>query len=161
MVESGELPEPTLPEYMRSVSIHFNSIALEWVRMEAENASLRKMARGVSVPLAGSWGYEIASKQLHWSDEVYRIFGVSRGDLCLELALSFYPPQAREKIEKVFNRALNEGIGWEDVEADCITSDGTHLVTHSRGWPQMDASGTVIRVVGTFKDITPRLRVVG
>ena len=42
MVESGELPEPTLPDYMRSVKIHFNSIALEWVRMEAEVASLRR-----------------------------------------------------------------------------------------------------------------------
>jgi len=58
----------------------------------------------------GGWEYNVAAKHVIWTDEVYRIHGVSKEyDLGNpEGDIEFYAPEDQEKMDEAFRGAVEE-----------------------------------------------------
>jgi PAS domain-containing protein len=134
------------------------SIALERERAEASAAdSLRRHKELLDhtgrLAHVGGWEYHVATRELIWTDETYRLHDVEPGDtLGLQQAISFYSPEARQTITDAFKRAIEDGAGY-DLELPLDTAKGRRIWVRTIGEPHFEA-GRVVRLSGALQDIT-------
>ncbi|MDD5729972.1 MAG: PAS domain-containing protein, partial [Candidatus Omnitrophica bacterium] len=105
----------------------------------------------------GNWDWDIPNNELTWSDEVYRIFGVSRENFgaTYDSFLGFVHPDDREMVKAAVGQALRE---WKKYSIDhrIIVADGTERIVHEEADLILDENGKVVRMIGTVHDITER-----
>ncbi|GAA4641683.1 diguanylate cyclase [Pontixanthobacter gangjinensis] len=104
------------------------------------------------------WYYEIGSKNLHWSDELFRIYGMSLDEEPLpnRRAILRYHPDDRDMILQTLITALRQQSEYH-FEARIIRPGGEIRYVTSSGEPDFDAHGEVIGIFGMVKDITERV----
>ena len=75
----------------------------------------------------GHWHYEIASDRITWSDEVYRIHGVTPGsfDPVMDDNLAFYHPGDQQFVRACVDRAIASGEGFEFQKLSVVRTFGT------------------------------------
>ncbi|MHC1743609.1 MAG: PAS domain S-box protein [Syntrophobacteraceae bacterium] len=115
---------------------------------------LRDMER---ITEAGGWEYDVATGQATWTDEVYRIHGVSPESYDpsrIDASIAFYAGDDREVIARAFQRAVEEGERY-DLELRFTDARGRSLWVRTIGQPEM-LGGRVRRVYGNIQDITGR-----
>ena len=105
----------------------------------------------------GSWDLEIATKEVVWSDEVYRIFGLDKQQFSpnLEKVIERIHPEDRESVMKVVGATIQSRKPGA-FERRLIRPDGEirHFVTHLE--IVFDDHDRPVRVMGTLQDITAR-----
>ncbi|QBQ55491.1 response regulator [Nitrosococcus wardiae] len=102
----------------------------------------------------GGWVIELPNYRVIWSDEVCAIHEEPPGTSpTTEEVFSYYPPEWREKIKKVFNACAHEGTPY-DEELQIVTTKGRRLWVRAIGQAVRDSSGTITRVQGALQDIT-------
>ncbi|MCC6918007.1 MAG: PAS domain S-box protein [Alphaproteobacteria bacterium] len=118
-----------------------------------ENERLLELAE--SMVNIGSWRFEPATGELQWSDEVYRIHGVSRDsfDLKLDDALAFYHPDDRPLVEAHLKAAVEEKKGYQ-FQLRFLEPDGRIRHVLSKATVELDGNGQVEAVIGVFQDVT-------
>ena len=122
----------------------------EQVHMEQLIEQTARMAK------VGGWELDTTTLRPLWSDEVYRIHAVPRGEeVALEDAINFYAPEARETIRAAVERGIREGEPWE-FELPFISRAGERLWVLSQGQAERGEGGRVVRLFGVFQDITAR-----
>ncbi|WP_428510617.1 PAS-domain containing protein [Roseateles sp.] len=100
----------------------------------------------------GAWELDLASQQLTWSDQTYRLHEVSLDTpMSLELALSHLAEPGRAALQAALHQAAS-GRAW-DLELSLRTSKGRELWVRSVGEASFDDHGA-LRVFGTYQDIT-------
>jgi len=103
----------------------------------------------------GGWELDVATSRQVWTDEVYRIHEVELDyQPTLENGISFYAPEAIPVISGAVQESIDSGKPF-DAELPFITAKGNHLWVRAIGQPH-SKDGKVIKVVGTFQDITER-----
>lgn len=104
----------------------------------------------------GTWVYTVSSETLFWTQQVREIHGLpSDCEPAAEEAIEFYHPDDRPVIRELFRRAIEEGKSY-DEELRLAVADEGHRWVRGRGTPQTE-DGEVVRVRGTFQDITERV----
>ena len=104
------------------------------------------------------WYYEFGSGDLHWSDELYRIYGVDLDTKPLpnrEVILRYHPDD-RDMILQTLLTALRQQSSYH-FEARIIRPDGEIRHVTSNGEPDFDANGEAIGLFGMVKDVTARV----
>jgi diguanylate cyclase (GGDEF)-like protein/PAS domain S-box-containing protein len=103
----------------------------------------------------GSWDWDIVGGDLYWSDEFYRIFGLSRECFGATYAafLDAVHPDDRARVEQAVDDALTTATPY-DIEHRIVRPDGSERVLRERGEVMFDAEGHPVRMVGTGQDIT-------
>jgi len=129
-------------------------------RAEAElRRSEAYLAEGQRISHTGSWGWNVATGELFWSQEHFRIFGFDP-----ETAKPSYPmflerihPKDRPFVEQTVDRAVRER---SDLEMDyrIVLTDGSTKYLQSLGHPVIRESGDLVEFVGTVVDVTERKR---
>jgi PAS domain S-box-containing protein len=107
----------------------------------------------------GGWEYDCASKRMTWTDEVYRIYGVSPrawDPSDIEHHISFYCSNDREIIRKAFGCALEHAKPF-DLELSVVKPSGEQAWVRTIGQPEV-RDGRILRVYGNIMDITDRKR---
>ena len=106
----------------------------------------------------GSWDWDIARNELWWSDEVYRIFGLSPQAFgaTYEAFLNSVHPDDRNQVEQAVAMALKSAENSYSIEHRIVHPDGAERVVHERAEVAFDDDGKPIRMVGTVQDITER-----
>lgn len=140
--------------------------------LEGEVAVLRKSAESADEPLAareallakaeksvhlGSWFYDLARREVRWSEELYRILGYdpSRDPASLEnWFLAIHPDDRGKSVED--NEYLKETGILRPGEFRIRWKDGTVREVHTDGTVVRDGEGKVVRIVGTVLDVTER-----
>ncbi len=126
---------------------------------QAEQAlrdSEAQLARAQQVAMIGSWSIDVASGQLTWSDETYRIFGMEPGEpLNYDAFLQHIHPDDAAKVDQAWKRAL-EGAPYE-VSHRIIVQGRTRWV-QERAELETDFDGMLKHAVGTVQDITQQWR---
>jgi diguanylate cyclase (GGDEF)-like protein/PAS domain S-box-containing protein len=103
----------------------------------------------------GSWRFTPADSHLEWSEGVYRIHGLSVGDLPTQAkAMEFYPPHARAEIVAGLANTLRTGIPF-DMEVDFTTAQGESRRVRVIG-EREDQQDADFALVGVFQDVTER-----
>ena len=105
----------------------------------------------------GGWSLTPGGKEVFWTDVTREIHEVDDDyQPSLETALEFFHEEDRTKLAAAIEAALDGGEPY-DLEIRFITAKGRNLWTHTRCRPVME-QGKVVRLVGTFQDITERKR---
>jgi len=112
--------------------------------------------RTQEISKTGGWDYEIETRRLYWTDEVYRIYGLDRTDDPPEVAAAIVAFDADSKavLEAAFQRLVAEGEAY-DLELGLIQGDGQRIWVRTIGRPQIE-DGRIVRVGGNIVDITAR-----
>lgn len=106
----------------------------------------------------GGWELDLRTGELFWSAETCRIFEVSPGNTpSLEGAIAYYVPEDRTRIQQAVEAAIKEGKSYE-LELQVVTASGRLIWTRSHGSPVLKGR-KVVRLIGTFQDITERKEV--
>ncbi|TMJ67383.1 MAG: PAS domain S-box protein, partial [Alphaproteobacteria bacterium] len=104
----------------------------------------------------GSFGWEVSSGQLYWSEETFRIFECARADEpTVEFVLQRTHPEDRARLQQTIDCAAQEGRNL-DFEHRLLMPDGSvkhvHVVGHAS---EKDEAGR-LEFVGAITDITER-----
>jgi len=115
-----------------------------------------RLAKAQQMARLGNWEWEIATGEIQWSDEVYRIFGVDRGiPVTFDLFLSRVHPQDRELVEKSLAAALVREVNF-NVDVRLLPAGGEVHFIHAEAEVEFDGGGKALRMFGTVQDITER-----
>ena len=106
----------------------------------------------------GGWEFDPATGTGTWTPEVARIHDLDpAGPTSVERGLSCYRGESRATIERAMKEAVELGRGY-DLQLELVTAKGVHKWVQTIGHPTME-NGRVVRVSGSFQDITERKRV--
>ncbi len=120
-------------------------------KSEASLAEAQRIAR------LGNWDWDIAGNAFLWSDETYRIFGLSpqRFGATYEAFINSVHPDDRGFVQKSVDEALYKDIPY-DIEYRVVLPDGSVRVVHEQAVVTFGEGGKPVRMVGTVQDITER-----
>jgi two-component system, cell cycle sensor histidine kinase and response regulator CckA len=124
------------------------------IEEERRNNDLR-LSRGQAISHVGDWEWDIATNAVHWSDELYRIYGFQPREVVPDygLVLAQMHPASKEEFLQAIDAALKEDRHFE-MDYRFLRKDGTDAVLHTIGQVFRDASGAPVRMAGTVQDIT-------
>lgn len=106
----------------------------------------------------GHWELDIATKELHWSDEVYRIFGLEPNEIkaTYEDFLKFTHEQDRKVVNDAYSKSLQDKESYS-ITHRIITKNNQLKHVEERCIHRFDKDGNVIKSIGTVHDITDRI----
>jgi PAS domain S-box-containing protein len=106
----------------------------------------------------GHWYFELPNKTLYWSKQVCLIHGTNpdKGAPAIEDAINFYHPDDQDTVRKVFQNAIDKQEPF-DTTLRLIRKDGQQIFARSKGFPQLDSDGNVIKVFGIIQNITKQI----
>ncbi len=123
---------------------------------EALRMSKASLAMAQRIAHVGSWDWDIQTKELTWSDEIYRIFGLIPGQsvATYDALVNSVHPEDREFMKKALTEALY-GKPYS-IEHRIVLPDGSIRVVHEQGKVTFGESGEPVRMHGTVQDITDK-----
>jgi two-component system cell cycle sensor histidine kinase/response regulator CckA len=107
----------------------------------------------------GTWMWDVESNTVHWSDEMFRLWGLEPQSIPLsyETYLSSVHPRDRDRVAGLISRALVEKNSFE-FDFALLHPSGGQYVYRSLLSVVCDETGQVVRMIGTAQDVTDRVR---
>jgi two-component system cell cycle sensor histidine kinase/response regulator CckA len=123
-------------------------------------ANEAKLAEAQQIARMGSWEWEIASDRVTWSDELYRIYGVTAADEPGSYGsyLDKVHADDRARVGRVIETAVTERRPWS-LDYRIVRPDSELRMIHARGEVVVDENGRPSVVHGTCQDVTESHRV--
>jgi len=128
-------------------------------RKKAEKALRRSeasLAEAQRIAHIGNWVWDLRSNELYWSDEIYRIFGLTprQSGTTYDAFLNSIHPEDREFFKRVVNEALY-GRTF-NIDHRILLPDGSVRFVHGQGEVTFGESDEPVRMFGTVQDITDK-----
>jgi PAS domain S-box-containing protein len=115
-----------------------------------------RLLEAQQVAHVGSWEWDVTSNALWWSEELYRIYGLQRGDITgYEAFLARVHPADRDWVDTTVRQAMVDGRSFT-YDHRIVKSDGSIRVIHAAGRVAATPDGRPIRMTGIGHDITDR-----
>jgi PAS domain S-box-containing protein len=134
-----------------AISLENASLYFELQRSEAF------LAQGQRISHAGSFGWNVSSGEISWSEETYKIFEYERGvKPTLELVVQRIHPDDRDLVQQTVDRVTNERTNF-DFEHRLLMADGSVKYLHVLARTLETSSGD-LELVGAVTDITAAKR---
>lgn len=118
------------------------------------------MADAQRVANFGSWEWRLAEDEVHWSTQLYRIFGIETSNEANAFRATFgtylerVHPDEQAEVRQKIEGALGDVTPFR-FEHRIVRPDGTVLYVRCQGEPVLDpATREIVRVVGVCQDIT-------
>src|SRR2546423_11882572 len=127
-------------------------------RAETElRASEARLAEAQRIAQVGSWDWDVRHDRLIWSDQLYRIYGVSPSEYTpsYDGYMMRVHPEDRDRVAAIVGRAMREG-GTFTFDERIVRPDGTLRMLHSGGRVTLDDKGRTSRMLGVCHDVTER-----
>lgn len=107
----------------------------------------------------GHWEWDVINDHISWSEELYRIFGVSPETFTPTFGgfLLLLHPDDREQVTKAVRQTLESPAFPYDIQCR-IPLPQDERVVHARGEVRRDPSGKPLFMVGMIQDVTERSR---
>ncbi|WP_321492356.1 ATP-binding protein [uncultured Desulfobacter sp.] len=146
------------------ISALFIGFFINWnnrLKKEVENRKIieKYLKRSQRMACIGNWRLSIDTKQVVWSEELYRIHGRDK-----DLAPPPYTehdklflPDSWERLSNALTEAITNGTPYE-IELEIVKKDETTGWMWEKGEAERDAKGNIISIWGTAQDITERKR---
>lgn len=113
-----------------------------------------RLSQAQDIADIGNWTFDLETNSLNWSDECYRIFGLSpENDITYERFLECVHPEDRETVDEQWTQAL-AGEPY-DLEHRIVV-DGDVKWVRERAEIQHDEDGEPSIALGIAQDITER-----
>jgi PAS domain S-box-containing protein len=108
----------------------------------------------------GSWEFNLITKDLIWSDELFRIFEIPKGfdeDLYTNY-LSRFTPEDREVLNNKINESITSKMPYEIIHKVLLPNNRFKWV-YGTGVPVAGKNGDIIALRGVAQDITEKKRI--
>ncbi|HAE39605.1 MAG TPA: hypothetical protein DCG57_13365, partial [Candidatus Riflebacteria bacterium] len=144
------------PDYLAGFTIDIT-------RLKDAEKALREsealLAQSQHIAHVGSWKFDQITKELTWSAETYRIFGVNPQEFVpsFESFIEKCHPDDRATVEAVYSTSIQEKRDYYEIEHRIIRQDNgeiRHVQEKCRN--EFNEAGTLFRSVGMVQDITER-----
>ncbi len=137
-----------------------NQIKIEEERAKTEEslrASEASMKEAQKITHFGSWEYNIATNELLWSDEVYRIFEVDSKNTkaSYQLFINNVHPDDQVLVDTTYKESVANKLPY-DVEHRIKLKNDKIKIVREYGRTFFDEKGNPLRTFGTIQDITER-----
>jgi len=160
---SGDSPIDLLEALKRDINQMIEDISTEIAERKRVEQALRErqasLAEAQRIAHLGNWDWNIQTNELRWSDEIYRIFGLTPKGFgaTYEAFLASVHPDDRETVRKAVEDALYEEKPYS-MDHRIVLPDGTERIVQEQAGITFDNEGKPIRMIGTVQDITERKR---
>jgi len=103
----------------------------------------------------GSWELDIVNNNLHWSDEIYRLFEIDpeKFDATYEAFLNAIHPDDRELVNSAYTISLESKTPYT-IDHRLLFADGRIKYVHEQCETVYDTDGKPLRSMGIVQDIT-------
>jgi len=161
-LENELVPGVFTPDRLAFIEIiaQQSAISLDNARLYEE---LKKkevlLVESQKMALLGSWDLDVATNQLTWTDEVYRLFGLDAQafPVTYETFLEHIHPEDRATVDAAYAESRRDNRDTYKVEHRIIRKDtGEIRVLQEECMHQRNKAGQVVRSVGMVQDITER-----
>jgi two-component system cell cycle sensor histidine kinase PleC len=117
----------------------------------------QQLSEAESIGRMGHWHWKTGDDEISFSDEIYRIFGLERGNFhpSLDNFSEHIHRRDRGRLIQAFQRAILESNDY-DMEFRVIRPDGEVRYVRCRGRCETDGEDEVIGLFGIMQDITER-----
>jgi PAS domain S-box-containing protein len=151
---------PTPQQYQVIEQItHLTAVAIE--RKRAEDALRRSeayLAEAQKLSLTGSFGWNVTTGEIIWSDETYRIMGIDRAARpTLELIFQRVHPEDLDRVRQTVAGAGQHGGTGLDFQHRVVLPDGSVKIVHVVARPGEEGPNG-LEFIGAVMDITCRKR---
>lgn len=138
------------------LSRSFNRMVSEINRETIEiKESENKLKEAQRIAKTGNWDWDIVKNELHWSDEVYRIFGLKQYEFKESRFLNYVHRNDKEFV----NRAVHDAMYNKkplSIDYRIVLPDGNEKIVHEEGVVTYSNAGEPIKIFGTIQDITEK-----
>jgi PAS domain S-box-containing protein len=126
------------------------------LKLEESKARLEEAQRVAHI---GHYEWNLIANRVTWSDELYRIYGLSPQEGPIDMAMvgEMIHRDDREHVFRAAEEAVRSGVHTE-AEHRVIRPDGEVRIVQGLGTVKRDASGRAYEMFGTVQDITDRKR---
>ncbi|MCU0799035.1 MAG: PAS domain-containing protein, partial [Candidatus Thermoplasmatota archaeon] len=122
---------------------------------EALRDSEARLKQAQRMGRMGNWVWDLEGNSLHWSDELYELYGVDPRtfQLTYDNILSRIHPEDRERNARTVDMILEDRIGTS-FDFRIVRSDSTIRSIHQVIEVETDHEGSIKRLIGTMLDVT-------
>ncbi len=117
--------------------------------------SERSLHQALHVAHLGNWELDLLSKELIWSDEVYKIFEIDPENNAadFDLFVETIHPEDRELVTAAFDDSVQNGTIYQ-LEHRLLMKDGRIKYVIERGETSYDKNNNPVRSIGVVQDVT-------
>ncbi len=138
------------------------ALAVGWMRRygkKTQTEALERYRRSHVFSNLGTWDWTLKSGCLHWSDEVYGMFGLKPQEITpsYEYFCNAVHVEDRQRVQEAEDACLQRK-GSHDIEFRVVWPDGTIRWLRETGDVQVDDNGKVKKFTGTIRDVTANRR---
>jgi len=121
--------------------------------------SKARLEEAQRIAQVGHYYWNLIENRVIWSDELYRIYGLSpqKGPIDMAICREMIHPEDREFVFRSAEEALHSEAR-PDIEHRVVRPNGEVRTVHALGSVKRDASGRPYEMFGTVQDITDRKR---
>jgi diguanylate cyclase (GGDEF)-like protein/PAS domain S-box-containing protein len=137
---------------------HFQSLGMDITERKTAEQALQQRERELEeaqrIAHLGNWVSDFTRNEIRWSDEVFRIFGLTRPQWAAthEAFMQAVHPDDRDRVQAAVDAAL-AGAAY-DIEHRIVRPNGDVRTVYQNGVVDFDRDGTPLRMVGIVHDIT-------
>jgi diguanylate cyclase (GGDEF)-like protein/PAS domain S-box-containing protein len=137
-------------------------LCIGWMRWHGklpQSEELERYRRSQMFSNIGLWDLSFKTNILHWSDEIYEMFGYKPGEVTpsYELFCDAVHPEDRERVKEAENACI-ERKDSQDIEYRVIWPDGTIRWLRETGDVLFGEDGEAVKFTGTVRDVTDNRR---
>ncbi len=105
----------------------------------------------------GSWHLDLATGHLTWSEEVYRLMERDPSEPVMNYAKEpeIIEPESGRRLQAAVDQCIATGQTYE-LDVKMFLHNGKTVWLATRGEPVFDATGKIVAIRGTVRDITDR-----
>jgi PAS domain S-box-containing protein len=120
--------------------------------------SEKSLAEAQEMAHIGSWDWNLVTGEVHWSNELFRIFGLipQKFGMPYDKTLNYIHPDDREYVDNAVKAAASSNGGRYSIDHRIVLDDGLERAVHAQGEFIFDEINAPIRMRGTVQDITER-----
>tara|TARA_R110002033_G_scaffold166331_1_gene204869 strand:- start:92265 stop:94637 length:2373 start_codon:yes stop_codon:yes gene_type:complete len=146
------------PSIVNSKKVVIAFVANNTERMQAQMSTItneERMSEAQSIAHIGSWTWNLQTNERYWSDEFYRICGLSPGDkrLNAETVVNFIHAEDRDAALQKVSGAIENKTPYV-YEKRIVTPEGALKYVLAKGKVTYDSKGKPLMMKGTMQDIT-------
>jgi PAS domain S-box-containing protein len=157
-----ELEERVLERTSQLMALNRELTREVFERQRVEESLLQSeayLAEAQRVSHTGSFGWDISSGQIFWSEETFRILGYDRTiQPTVELVFRRTHPEDQALVRQIVDRAIQERMAF-DFEHRLLMLNGSIKYVRVVGRPTITAGSGDVKFVGAITDVTDRKHV--
>lgn len=158
--KAGEKLEQRVEQRTEALKIANKNLLFEIAqRKQAQEDIIRikdRLATAQEIARLGSYEWDLESREITWSDEMYNLFGIEPSEICESKEKVFIKAvheDDRDRIKKFTIRSIKEKK-MESTEFRIVWKDGSVRHVHAQGKISTNNKGKAAKMIGTIHDIT-------